>query len=285
VSAGAPLAQALAYADDCLAPDERRAFERRMAADPALAARIEQWRRQNEAIRQAFADVALAESAAPATATVPPPLRRDFGRRRQSPFDADATGRSLARSGAPPQPGEIARPAPRRRLPRRGFALFAAAFALVWSAAPAPRDASADLASAAFSAFRTFADGGAPEFATTETAALETWLRGRLGGWLALPDLGAAGLTLVGGRVISGAEGPAAFALYRDRAGARVGLTVESSETAAPPLIRASGALVATALAAPGPEQATLVAVRGEVDIGGLARRADFPTPERQATP
>lgn len=285
MSAGAPLTQALAYVDDCLAPEERRAFERRMAADPALAARIEQWRRQNEAIRQAFADTALAEGAAPAPATIPPPLRRDFGRRRQSPFDADAQGRSLARAGAPPQSHEIARSAPSRRLPRPGFVLFAAALVLAWSAAPAPRDASADLAGAAFSAFRTFADGDALEFATTETAALETWLRRRLGGWLALPDLGAAGFTLVGGRVISGAEGPAAFALYRDRAGARLGLTVESGEAAAPPVIRASGALVATALAAPGPEQATLIAVKGEVDIGGLARRARFPALERQATP
>src|SRR5579863_3571093 len=48
------LADLHAYVDDCLGPDERQAFEMRMAQDPALARRAALWRTQNGAIRAAF---------------------------------------------------------------------------------------------------------------------------------------------------------------------------------------------------------------------------------------
>ena len=48
------LADLHAYVDDCLEPDERRAFEKQMAEDPALARRAAVWRAQNNAIRSAF---------------------------------------------------------------------------------------------------------------------------------------------------------------------------------------------------------------------------------------
>ena len=48
------LADLHAYVDDCLEPDERLAFENRMAQDPALARRATAWRTQNSAIRAAL---------------------------------------------------------------------------------------------------------------------------------------------------------------------------------------------------------------------------------------
>jgi anti-sigma factor RsiW len=48
------LADLHGYVDDCMEPDERRAFERQMADDPALARRAAIWRAQNGAIRSAF---------------------------------------------------------------------------------------------------------------------------------------------------------------------------------------------------------------------------------------
>ena len=48
------LADLHAYVDDCLEPDERQAFESRMAQDPALSRRAALWRAQNGAIRAAF---------------------------------------------------------------------------------------------------------------------------------------------------------------------------------------------------------------------------------------
>ena len=48
------LADLHAYVDDCLEPNERRALEKQMTEDAALARRAAAWRAQNSAIRSAF---------------------------------------------------------------------------------------------------------------------------------------------------------------------------------------------------------------------------------------
>jgi anti-sigma factor RsiW len=132
------------------------------------------------------------------------------------------------------------------------------------------------MAASAFSAYRTYARAAETEFAAVDPGALERWLRPQLGGWIAVPDLAAGGFALIGGRVVPGAQGPAGFALYKNSAGARIGLMLESGEGSPTPVSRASGALDALALPAPAPEQAVLVAGGGAADLARLATLARF---------
>lgn len=283
MSVATPIAQALAYADGCLPVDQRREFERSLATDRALAASLEQWRLQNEAIRRTFGDKALnpgrshAERVpAPAPADLPP-LGRDLPRRRET------LGRDLrAQIVAPRERSRLAsRSAIGRRLARAVAAPLTAIIVLASSAAPVPTDPSPRLA-AAFSAYRTYAGAAQTEFAAADAATLERWLRPQLGGWVAVPNLVAGGFTLVGGRVVSGAQGPAGFVLYRNSAGARLGLTLESAEAPPRAAARTSGVLIAAPLVAPAPEEAMLVAPAGAADLARLAEVAHFSAaPER----
>ena len=52
-------ADMLAYADDCLEPSRRAAFEALIRSEPGVGLQIDEWRRQNNAIRAAFAHFAL----------------------------------------------------------------------------------------------------------------------------------------------------------------------------------------------------------------------------------
>jgi anti-sigma factor RsiW len=55
---------------------------------------------------------------------------------------------------------------------------------------------------------------------------LKAWLSKRLSRPLAIPDLATGGLTLVGGRLLPAANGPAAQVMYEDRTGRRVTLYI-----------------------------------------------------------
>jgi anti-sigma factor RsiW len=273
-----PIAQALAYIDGCLPADQRREFEQSLAADKNLAARLEQWRLQNEAIRRTFGGKALsqeqshAEPAPTHAPATPPPLGRDLPRRRES-LGRDLRAQVVAQRG---RSRVASRPRVARRLARAAAATLAGVIVLAWSAAPAPRDPSQRLA-AAFSAYRTYAGSAQMEFASADAAMLERWLRPRLGGWVAVPDLGAGGFAPVAARVVSGAQGPAGFVLYRNSADARLGVTIESAEASPPDNGRTSGVLIAAPFVAPAPEQATLVAPAGAVDLARLAEMVRFP--------
>jgi anti-sigma factor RsiW len=269
----------LAYVDGCLPVDQRREFERMLATDQGLAACVEKWRLQNEAIRRTFCDKppnqanqerVLAEPvAAKPFGDLPP--GRDLPRRRES------LGRDLrAQVVAPRQERTLGRLSAGRRLVRGVAAPLVAALICILSATPVPTDFSGQLAMFAFSAYRTYAGAAQAEFSSADPAALEQWLRPQLGGWIAVPSLAAGGFALIGGRIAPGAQGPAGFALYKNSTGGQIGLMLESGEASRTLVPRAGGVLVALPLAAPAPEQATLVGVAAAADLAQLATVARF---------
>lgn len=180
----------VAYVDGALSPERQRQVEAYLEATPEAARRIE-------------ADQAIA---------------RDL-------HDAFA-GLVAAMPSADPQP----------RAPRYPVLAWAASIALAllvggaagWSlrpAAPVPTP-SAQLVAEAFAAHRTYAVEVAHpvEVAAAESGHLATWLTNRLGRPFIIPDLRAAGLTLVGGRLLPSPDEPAAQLMYEDNAGQRLTL-------------------------------------------------------------
>lgn len=226
---------ALRYVDDRLDEERRAAFQLHLAGDPDLSSRVQLWTRQNEAIRQAYAGV----QAEP----VPLWLRLD-----QLTPDVDRSG--LASSGprlaqatarvAAPAPVRVA--SPRRSRSRTMAAalvvvlLGGLAIAVAWSVLPlsmgsgeAERAMVADAAVArGADAFRAYAlDPTHPvELSAVDQPALEAWLGQRVGLPVHAPDLRTTGWTFLGGRITPGETGPAAFLLYDNGAGRRLGLTV-----------------------------------------------------------
>ncbi|HEY7663180.1 MAG TPA: anti-sigma factor [Xanthobacteraceae bacterium] len=181
-----------AYVDGEIAADRRGAVEAWLAAHPEDAARVAQWQAQAEAIRQRYGAVALE----------PVPTR----------FDLDALARG-----------------------RRSWTAIAAAAVLLaflvggvvgWmahgaaAAAPSRFDV---FTSQALDAYRVYVvEVRHPvEVTGAERPHLVQWLSKRLDYELRIPDLQASGLRLVGGRLLPGPFGPAAFIMYEGASGER----------------------------------------------------------------
>ncbi|MGH7029771.1 MAG: anti-sigma factor family protein [Stellaceae bacterium] len=194
-----------AHLDRQLPPDRAAAVADYLAKHPDTQARLRQYAHQQQILREAIA----------------------------------------AQSGGPIPAGlRVARLAAARRR-RRSWRLAAAAAGVLllvlggvggWTA----RDADIELASsahgksasaaartttaAAIEAYRVYSvEGRHPvEVAAAQEAHLVQWLSKRLGRPLVVPDLGAVGFHLMGGRLLPGADGPAAQLMYENGKGTRL---------------------------------------------------------------
>jgi anti-sigma factor RsiW len=190
-----------AWVDGRLTPADDEAVEAYFAAHPEVRARWLQYAEQREELRATFGG--------PAEEPIPPRLR-------------------VARLMAEQRRGRY-----------RQFVRIAAAVALLiaggiggWGAhdlLPALNSsASAVLASAVFddaiAAHRTYSvEIRHPvEVGANEEAHLVQWLSKRLGHQLIIPDLGALGFRLMGGRLLPADRGPAALFMYEDGKGTRL---------------------------------------------------------------
>jgi anti-sigma factor RsiW len=238
-------ADLVAYADGEAGGVSRPEIEAFLAEHPAEAARVETWRRQGEVIRAAFARVAFEPLPAALTVMQPKPVR--------------AEASALPPSEPPDAPIRRVVRLPRRRSARRArvaiaaialagggvLALYVAVLVsgrlglpeiltpgpYPYRAEPAQpvSDQTLRLARRAGEAHRAYASADAihaGELTPATDPTLAAWLSRRTGVPIRPPDFSAEGLKLLGGRITPGGLGPAAYLLYENAAGERVGLFV-----------------------------------------------------------
>jgi len=230
----------LAYVDDCMEPAQRSGFESLMAAEPDIRRQIEEWRRQNEAIRAAFGSSRewptpiRAQTSAnenPPAEWMPQPIKSV----RASPRLVVSASPAQALVGAetliPLRQASITRKAsPLLSVLAAGAALLASVSSANVTSQPK------EMVGASLSAYRTYASGRSNpvEFATSNAGALKNWLAPQLSRASPIPDFSDYGLTLRGGRIVPGGRSPAAFLLYETSAHSRVGLLIEPLDAPAP---------------------------------------------------
>jgi anti-sigma factor RsiW len=259
---------ALAYVDECLPASERRRFEEKLASNADLAADVAEWRCQSEAIRLAFAEAAEARGGRLARETGAP-IRLEPFRAPNSAPEAAPRGRPWSQPLGAVAPVRAALKRERRGVGKRArslraiYAILGGILLTGLSVAPAPADLNAALTPAAMAAYRVYSEGSVEpvEAATPDVAALEEWLQPQFHRAISAPNFARAGFRLLGGRVLAGARGPIAFALYENVAGARVGVAIEPGEAGEASLIltHADDGLRAIAFSARESEHLTIV--------------------------
>jgi len=188
-----------AYADGELDAHERREIAQQLASDPSAKAEVDAWLAQKAALKQAF-DPVLSER-------VPGSLRASLRRRDRAAW---------------------LRPA----LAAAGLGLLIVGGAGGWFAAergsPAENSAFVDRAIVAYEVY-------APEMrhpvevAASDRDHLVSWLSKRIGEPLKLPDLSSEGFTLLGGRLLTAEDRPAAQLMYEDRNKRRIAIFLASN--------------------------------------------------------
>ena len=190
-----------AYVDGQLGSERRSYIEAWLATRPESAARVAQWQRDAGDLRAALAGGSMPE---------PMPVR----------FDPVAIRRA------------------RRTHMRQRLALCASLLLALgvggiggWQASAWRVAAANPPMKDAVEAYRIFAtDRLHPvEMEAGDATLLQSWMSARLGRPLSLPDLEGYGFVLLGGRLLSTAEGPAAMLMYQDERGQRITFYVRPS--------------------------------------------------------
>jgi anti-sigma factor RsiW len=184
-----------AYVDGVAEQPLRLAVEAYLAERPEEAERVRAYRAQNAALRALF-DPVLAEPVPPALVTRPAPRRWRFVAIAASVLFVGVAVGWIARGAMVP--------------PQSGFTLAR----------------SAAIAHAVYSPeVRHPVEVGADQ-----EDHLVKWLSKRLGTNLRAPRLSALGYDLVGGRLLSGPQGPVAQFMYQDAKGQRLTLYVSAQK-------------------------------------------------------
>jgi anti-sigma factor RsiW len=196
-----------AYVDGELPADRKEAVAAWLAAYPEHATLVAAWRAQADSIRARYGAVAQEP--------VPDQLKLDQVIRRDR-----SSGRSIAALAA-----------------AAAIIAFVVGGAAGWMAhgASAATPTSFDLfAGEALDAYKLYVvEVRHPvEVPGSERAHMTQWLSKRLGSELRIPDLQSIGLTLVGGRLLPGPTGAAAFYMYEGASGER--FTIYCAKAAVP---------------------------------------------------
>ncbi len=177
--------------------EDRARLTARAGDDPALAARLADWDRQDAALRALY----------PPVTGEPLPDR-------------------LRAALVPPRPRRT--PALLAAAAALALAAFGAGFVLGRGQAPA----ALPLATAAMNGHLTYVGETAHpvEVGAADEAHLVRWLSKRLGQPIRVPDLAPGGFRLIGGRLLPGTESPAALLMYEDGLGRRLSLYLTRAE-------------------------------------------------------
>jgi anti-sigma factor RsiW len=187
-----------AYVDGLLSEAERAALDARLAASPEDAGRVRDWREQGQALRHRFNPV-LDEPIPPRLLMRPPTFLRRYAMAACFAVGGIMLGSLLGWMARGMLPGL---PLSAGGVP--GFARQAAIAHVVY--APEVRHP--------------------VEVGADQEEHLVRWLSKRLGTELKCPKLSGLGYELVGGRLLSGSNGPVAHFMFQDGKGARLTLYV-----------------------------------------------------------
>ncbi len=189
-----------AYADGRLPPERAELVEAYLLDHPARAAEVEDYRRINRALGEAFDSVL--DEPLPAAQVA---LVQNRPRRLAAPFMAAAAGLLLG-------------------------------IGLTWSVqtlGSGPPTALGQLSETSAAAYTVFAPEvrHPVEVRAAEAGHLSAWLSNRMGMSFRIPRLGDLGFELVGGRLMIGDHSPAALLMYENADGRRLVLYVRNDLT------------------------------------------------------